>query len=80
MPQTPRAKSTLTSDRLHSSPSVPSNSRPNNQGKSNLKELPKSKELRKLESLAEGIRSASGKEKDPKGGCFCQGTYRNFFI
>lgn len=72
--------SALISDRLHSSSNSPSNSQSNTQGKDRLKDLPKSKEIRKLEALAKGIRSASGKEKDPKGGCFCQGAYRIFFI
>ncbi|KAH7930197.1 hypothetical protein BV22DRAFT_1001136 [Leucogyrophana mollusca] len=42
------------------------------QGKGKTKEPPKSKELRRLESLADGIRNSSGRGNDPKGGCFCQ--------
>lgn len=43
-----------------------------NQGKGKTQEPSKSKAIRKLESLAEGVRKSSGREKDPMGGCFCQ--------
>ncbi|CDO68185.1 hypothetical protein BN946_scf184938.g37 [Trametes cinnabarina] len=33
---------------------------------------PKSKEVRRLEKLRDDLRKSSGREKDPKGGCFCQ--------
>ena len=34
---------------------------------------PKSKEVLRLEKLRDDLRKATGKERDPKGGCFCQG-------
>ncbi|KAG0705663.1 hypothetical protein DFH29DRAFT_799617 [Suillus ampliporus] len=43
-----------------------------NKGKSKAQEPPKSKAIRNLQSLADGVRKSSGREKDPKGGCFCQ--------
>ncbi|KAI0644269.1 hypothetical protein C8Q79DRAFT_914225 [Trametes meyenii] len=33
---------------------------------------PKSKDVRRLEKLRDDLRKASGRDKDPKGGCFCQ--------
>ncbi|KAM5544347.1 hypothetical protein V8D89_002007 [Ganoderma adspersum] len=33
---------------------------------------PKSKEVLRLEKLRDDLRKATGKERDPKGGCFCQ--------
>ncbi|KAI0666840.1 hypothetical protein C8Q78DRAFT_1072192 [Trametes maxima] len=33
---------------------------------------PKSKDVRRLEKLRDDLRKASGHDKDPKGGCFCQ--------
>lgn len=44
-----------------------------NKGKGKIQEPLKSKAVRNLQSLAEGVRKSSGREKDPKGGCFCQG-------
>ncbi|KAI8974575.1 hypothetical protein BD414DRAFT_498096 [Trametes punicea] len=41
-------------------------------GKQKDNALPKSKEVRKLEKLRDDLRKASGRDKDPKGGCFCQ--------
>ncbi|EED78342.1 predicted protein [Postia placenta Mad-698-R] len=35
-------------------------------------EPPKSEEVRRLEGLRDALQSSSGREKDPKGGCFCQ--------
>jgi len=74
MHQRPWAKnsSSFPSDRIRSTP--PSNIGTNNKGKGKAKDPPKSKEVRKLEKLADGVRGSSGMEKDPKGGCFCQGT------
>jgi hypothetical protein len=37
-------------------------------------ELPKSKEVRRLETLFRALQESSGTHKDPKGGCFCQGV------
>lgn len=34
---------------------------------------PKSKEVVRLEKLRDDLRKATGKERDPEGGCFCQG-------
>jgi hypothetical protein len=39
---------------------------------------PKSKEVKRLESLLQAIRDATADEKDPKGGCFCLGTFYHF--
>lgn len=36
---------------------------------------PKSKAVLTLENRLHNVEYASGKEKDPKGGCFCLGTY-----
>jgi len=36
-------------------------------------ELPKSREVKRLESLLQAVRDASANEKDPKCGCFCLG-------
>jgi hypothetical protein len=38
-------------------------------------EPPKSKEVKRLESLVQAIRNVAAHEKDPKGGCFCLGTF-----
>lgn len=61
-----------TSDRIPSS-------RPKQQsqgkGKQKAQEPPKSKEVRRLEQIREGLRYATGRERDPKGGCFCQGMF-----
>ena len=65
--------SSLPSDR------IPPKSKPQQlqsaKGKGKQTEMgtPKSKEVRTLEKLRDDLRNASGKEKDPKGGCFCQG-------
>ena len=45
-------------------------------GKSKDADLPKSKEVRRLEGLKAGLVDIVSKErvgKDPKGGCYCQG-------
>lgn len=61
------------SDRI---PSSKSKQPAQTQGKDKQKaqEPPKSKEVRRLEHLRNGLRYATGRERDPKGGCFCQGT------
>lgn len=62
-----------TSDRIPSSrPKQPAQSQ--GKGKQKAQEPPKSKEVRRLEHLRDGLRYATGRERDPKGGCFCQGT------
>ncbi|KIM88481.1 hypothetical protein PILCRDRAFT_3459 [Piloderma croceum F 1598] len=72
MHQTPWTKkaSSFPSERIKSN--SPSSSSANNKGKGKARDPPKSKEVRKLEALADGVRGSSGKETDPKGGCFCQ--------
>ncbi|KAH7911085.1 hypothetical protein BJ138DRAFT_1151530 [Hygrophoropsis aurantiaca] len=65
------AASSVPSDRIRPvqrPQSVPSS---HSKGKGKTKES-KSKELRRLESLAEGIGESTGRDRDPKGGCFCQ--------
>ncbi|EPT01294.1 hypothetical protein FOMPIDRAFT_1029993 [Fomitopsis schrenkii] len=60
-----------TSDRIPSSrPKQPAQSQ--GKGKQKAQEPPKSKEVRRLEHLRDGLRYATGRERDPKGGCFCQ--------
>ena len=34
---------------------------------------PKSREVKRLESLIQAVRDATENDKDPKGGCFCLG-------
>lgn len=70
----------LPSDRIPPKTQPPSQmSKGTNKGKGKNKqkdaEMPKSKEVRGLEKLRDDLRKASGKERDPKGGCFCQGLY-----
>jgi hypothetical protein len=36
-------------------------------------EPPKSREVKRLESLIHAVRVATANDKDPKGGCFCLG-------
>ena len=36
-------------------------------------EPPKSREVKRLESLIQAVRDATADDKDPKGGCFCLG-------
>ncbi|KAF7969814.1 hypothetical protein HWV62_25936 [Athelia sp. TMB] len=65
-------------DRLRTSTSSPSNQ--SQKGKNKTKEPPKSKEVKRLEAFADAIRAcintpAKEKDKDAKGGCFCQGKY-----
>ncbi|KAI0817006.1 hypothetical protein BC628DRAFT_1333886 [Trametes gibbosa] len=65
--------SSLPSDRIP--PRVPSQAASANaksKGKQKENAPPKSKDVRKLEKLRDDLRKASGRDKDPKGGCFCQ--------
>ncbi|KAJ3773273.1 hypothetical protein FB446DRAFT_733609 [Lentinula raphanica] len=68
--------SSLTSDRLTPSSrpaSSQSNSKGKVKGKSSEPVIPKSVQVRKLESLLAALRDlAQSPKKDPKGGCFCQ--------
>ncbi|KAH9840321.1 uncharacterized protein C8Q71DRAFT_486314 [Rhodofomes roseus] len=60
-----------TSDRIQ--PSKPKGSgQPQGKGKQKAQEAAKSKEVRRLEQLRDGLRHTTGRERDPKGGCFCQ--------
>lgn len=71
MKKTPWTKTT------QSLPSRSSNSPSrSNKGKSKANDPPKSKALLNLETLADVVQTSSGKEKDPKRGCFCQGALR----
>ncbi|KAG1876731.1 hypothetical protein C8R48DRAFT_745328 [Suillus tomentosus] len=68
-----KAAGSLPSDRLPRPAQRPQHvSQKQSKGKGKNQEPSKSKAIRKLESLAEGVRKSSGREKDPKGGCFCQ--------
>jgi hypothetical protein len=64
----------LPSDRLR--PPQPRAQPPNAvKGKAKAAEPTKSADARRLEELLNGLRaSTAGEKKDPKGGCFCQGT------
>ncbi|KAJ6474462.1 hypothetical protein C8R47DRAFT_921784, partial [Mycena vitilis] len=68
--------SSLPSDRIRPTPSPASNSSKNSKGKGKspaVPEPPKSKAVRQLESLRNGLVASAGSvAKDPKGGCFCQ--------
>lgn len=68
-----KAAGSVPSDRLRPAQRPQSVPQKQNQGKGKTQEPSKSKAIRKLESLAEGVRKSFGKEKDPNGGCFCQG-------
>ncbi|KAJ3893665.1 hypothetical protein GG344DRAFT_42867 [Lentinula edodes] len=67
--------SSLPSDRI-APPSRPSSSQSNSKSKGkNVKSdqgPPKSKEVRKLETLLSSLKGSESPKKDPKGGCFCQ--------
>lgn len=67
-----KAAGSVPSDRLRPAQRPQHVSQKQNQGKGNTQEPYKSKAIRNLESLAEGVRKSSGKGKDPAGGCFCQ--------
>lgn len=73
----PKAVGSVPSDRLRPAQRPQSVPGPPKQrkGKGIAQELSKSKAIRNLQSLAEGVRKSPGREnlKDPKGGCFCQG-------
>ncbi|OBZ65254.1 hypothetical protein A0H81_14753 [Grifola frondosa] len=67
MYRTARAKnaSSVPSDRIPPQTKGP-------KGKSKQKEPPRSKEVQRLEKLRDDIRGSTGRERDPRGGCFCQ--------
>ncbi|CAA7269860.1 unnamed protein product [Cyclocybe aegerita] len=74
MHRTPWTKqaSSLPSDRIK--PKIQNNPTSRNKGKGRLQdspEPPRSKEVKRLESLLKGVNESSGTEKDPTGGCFC---------
>ncbi len=68
--------SSLPSDRIPSRTQTPQPAKAKAKGKGKEETPPKSKEVRALEKLRDDLRNASGRERDPKGGCFCQGVYR----
>ncbi|KII87036.1 hypothetical protein PLICRDRAFT_176843 [Plicaturopsis crispa FD-325 SS-3] len=74
MHHTPWTKkaSSLPSDRIQPRMSRPPTTPSSSKGKGKPKEPPKSKEVRRLEALLDGLRGSTGKDKDPSGGCFCQ--------
>lgn len=67
-----KAAGSVPSDRLRPAQRPQQAPPKQSKGKGKTQEPSKSKAIRKLESLAEGVRKSSGREKDPKGGCFCQ--------
>lgn len=68
--------SSLPSDRIRPSYSQqsPAKNQSKNKGKQPQNEPPKSGEVQRLEALADALRDSTGEDKDPKGGCFCQGA------
>ncbi|KAJ6534819.1 hypothetical protein B0H19DRAFT_1184270 [Mycena capillaripes] len=77
MHHTPWTKkaSSVPSDRIRPTPQPATNTakNPKGKGKGAVAEPPKSKVIRHLESLKNGLVASSGNaQKDPKGGCFCQ--------
>jgi len=67
-----KPKSSLPSDRIP--PSRKPNQSNQAKGKGKQNEVPKSKEVKRLEELRDGLASLSSSSgvRDPKGGCFCQ--------
>ncbi|KAI6008171.1 hypothetical protein F5J12DRAFT_827067 [Pisolithus orientalis] len=71
MHRTPWTSSgSLTSDRIPARP-LPAKQQAKGRGQG----PPKSKAVLALETRLHNVEYVSGKEKDPKGGCFCLGTY-----
>lgn len=71
--------SSLPSDRIPPAKrSSPAPSLSKAKGKQKDVQAPKSQEVRKLEDLRDGLKNVA--EKDPTGGCFCQGTRFYSFI
>ena len=66
--------SSLPSDRIKPSNSKSQQVSSKAKGKQTVPEPPKSKEIRRLESLLNSVQNSVGGEKDPKGGCFCLGA------
>ncbi|KAF9480383.1 hypothetical protein BDN70DRAFT_920562 [Pholiota conissans] len=64
--------SSLPSDRLKPK-GAPNVAKPKAKGKQTPQppEPPKSRDVRRIETLSEGVRNGTGRERDPKGGCFC---------
>ena len=71
---TKKAASSLPSDRIPPRTQTPPQTKAKAKGKQKENNPPKSKEVRALEKLRDDLRKASGRERDPKGGCFCQGV------
>lgn len=79
MRKTPWSKQTssVPSDRIKSTSNV-SNPVSKSKGKGKQQpqpDPPKSKDVQRLEALIRGVKASTGKEKDPKGGCFCLGQF-----
>ncbi|KDQ50400.1 hypothetical protein JAAARDRAFT_42030 [Jaapia argillacea MUCL 33604] len=76
MNHTPWTKkdSSFPSDRIRPTyrSSTPPSKQSKGKGSAKEKEPPKSKAVRRLEGLVNGLKTSAGKQKDPKGGCFCQ--------
>ncbi|KAI0701441.1 hypothetical protein C8T65DRAFT_270787 [Cerioporus squamosus] len=72
--------SSLPSDRIPSRTQTPQPAKGKGKGKGKEEAPPKSKEVRALEKLRDDLRNASGRERDPKGGCFCQGVCRACYV
>ncbi|KAF9529521.1 hypothetical protein CPB83DRAFT_852265 [Crepidotus variabilis] len=67
-----KQNSSLPSDRIKPQTKNSSNSNTGNKGKKqSIVELPKSLAVSQLESLLQALQKTSGKDKDPKGGCYC---------
>ncbi|TFK39646.1 hypothetical protein BDQ12DRAFT_603886 [Crucibulum laeve] len=75
MHHTPWTKkgSSLPSDRIRPAKPQPALANPKGKGKQQTSaEPPKSKEVRRIESLIQGLKDSKETDKDPTGGCFCQ--------
>ena len=69
-------KGSLPSDRVK--PKHASNVSKSKRHQQQPSEPPKSKEVKRLESLLQAVRDAAADDKDPKGGCFCLGKFSTF--
>lgn len=68
--------SSLSSDRIKPK-GAPNVAKPKGKGKQQAQQPPdppKSKDVRRIETLLQSAKNSTGRERDPKGGCFCLGA------
>lgn len=70
--------SSLPSDRIPPASKQPAPGGNAHKSKRKQQEVPKSKEVKRLEQLRDGLKNTQSVLKDPEGGCFCLGEF--FFI